>query len=150
MGGRAVQNLNPTFRTVVAAMKHVPVLSHTQRVTRLYRTALRLLDSWVIDRDLWNEEASKVRAQFEANRHHGVDSGYGRAACVPSLCSTSSLHCCALSSVVTGCGRRTAYAALCVVTCSGRDVDPVVCHVTRPATTLWTDCRCRACRCCCV
>ncbi len=74
--GLTVMNLNSGFRTVVAAMKQTQVLTHTQKVTRLYRTALRLLDSWVIDRDLWNEEASKVRAQFDANKHFAPDAGY--------------------------------------------------------------------------
>ena len=36
-------------------------LSHTQRVTRLYRGLLRNLDSWAIEREVFNQEALKVQ-----------------------------------------------------------------------------------------
>lgn len=38
------------------------------QVARLYRHALKTLDSWAIDRNIFNEEATKIRAQFDANR----------------------------------------------------------------------------------
>jgi NADH dehydrogenase (ubiquinone) 1 beta subcomplex subunit 9 len=34
----------------------------------LYRHSLKLLLSWAIDRDIFNEEATKLRARFDANR----------------------------------------------------------------------------------
>lgn len=47
---------------------------------RLYKQSLKTLDSWVIDRRLWNEEATKIRAQFDANRELDPESGYVLAA----------------------------------------------------------------------
>jgi hypothetical protein len=44
------------------------------QVTRLYRDALRLLNSWCIDREIFNREAEKIRAEFDANKHHPKDS----------------------------------------------------------------------------
>lgn len=38
------------------------------QVATLYRNSLKNLLSWVIDRDLFNEEATKLRARFDANR----------------------------------------------------------------------------------
>lgn len=41
-------------------------LTHTQRVTRLYRHSLKHLLSWCIDRSLWRQEALKLRDRFDA------------------------------------------------------------------------------------
>jgi len=39
-----------------------------EQVARLYRHALKLLDSWAIDRDVFCDEAEKIRAKFDAER----------------------------------------------------------------------------------
>ena len=41
------------------------VLTHVQRVTRLYRNSLKHLLSWTIDRAVWREEALKLRSAFD-------------------------------------------------------------------------------------
>ncbi|CAK4620287.1 hypothetical protein LEN26_015699 [Aphanomyces euteiches] len=62
-------NLNQAFlQAALSARNAAPVLSHKQQVTRLYKRSLKLLDSWIIDRRLWNSEATKIRAQFNANK----------------------------------------------------------------------------------
>jgi len=43
-------------------------LSHQQRVTRLYRHALRNLLSWVVDRDAFLEQAGLLREKFDSVR----------------------------------------------------------------------------------
>ena len=43
-------------------------LTHTQRVTRLYRRSLKHLLSWAIDRPLWREKALDLRERFDANK----------------------------------------------------------------------------------
>jgi len=40
----------------------------TQQAARLYRNSLKLLSSWCIDRDIFNEEATKIRDQFDFER----------------------------------------------------------------------------------
>ncbi|OQR96910.1 hypothetical protein THRCLA_21974 [Thraustotheca clavata] len=63
-------NLNHAFLQAALSVRGAtPSLSHKQQVTRLYKRSLKLLDSWVIDRRLWNEEATLIRAQFNANMH---------------------------------------------------------------------------------
>lgn len=57
------------------AVKQEVVLSHQQKVTRLYRASLRLLDSWAFDKDLFNEEATKIRAEFNAAKSLPADDG---------------------------------------------------------------------------
>ena len=44
-------------------------LSHQQRVTRLYRSSLKLLFHWAVKREVFLSEAEKIRAEFEANRN---------------------------------------------------------------------------------
>ena len=44
-------------------------ITHAQRVTRLYRRALKNSLSWCIDRATWREEALKLRERFDANKH---------------------------------------------------------------------------------
>ena len=53
-------------------------LSHTQRVTRLYRASLKLLVSWWPDREILNEQACLIRESFEANRGASVEQGAAR------------------------------------------------------------------------
>ena len=50
-------------------MASSPAISHAQRVIRLYRKSLKNSLSWCIDRVLWREEALRIRARFDANRH---------------------------------------------------------------------------------
>ena len=61
--------LDKAFQATVAAYKPIVQLSHKQEVMRLYRKCLRNLNSWVESRDLLNEEASKVRSEFNANKN---------------------------------------------------------------------------------
>mmetsp|Transcript_4320 Transcript_4320/g.14036 ORF Transcript_4320/g.14036 Transcript_4320/m.14036 type:complete len:116 (+) Transcript_4320:76-423(+) len=42
--------------------------THTLRVMRAYRSALRLTRNWTVNRELFRNEADKIRAQFEAGR----------------------------------------------------------------------------------
>lgn len=44
-------------------------ITHAQRVTRLYRHALKNTLSWCIDRASWREEALRIRARFDANKY---------------------------------------------------------------------------------
>lgn len=46
-----------------------PELSHVQRVTRLYRSSLKHLLSWCIDRQTWRIEALKLRDRFDASKN---------------------------------------------------------------------------------
>lgn len=67
--------MDRVFTEVAATFKTVVSLTHQQRVTRLYRRSLRELNSWVIDRELFCEEAEKIRAQFNENRALDPHSG---------------------------------------------------------------------------
>jgi len=40
-------------------------LTHAQRVTRLYRRSLKHLLSWYVDRQVWRQEAIKLRDRFD-------------------------------------------------------------------------------------
>ena len=40
----------------------------TLQVARLYRKSLKMLSSWVIDREIFLEEATALRARFDAER----------------------------------------------------------------------------------
>ena len=65
---------------VVQAFYRAPVtLSHAQRVTRLYRSALRTLDSWACDREIFLTQGEEIRARFTANK--AADTGCVGAAC---------------------------------------------------------------------
>lgn len=63
--------MNQSFRAVYEAAFPVikEELTHTQRVTRLYRSSLKLLFSWAVKRDVFLKEAGKIRAEFNANRN---------------------------------------------------------------------------------
>ena len=54
------------------------VLTHAQRVTRLYRNCLKHLLSWTIDRATWRTQALQLRALFDANKNL-TDVGKARA-----------------------------------------------------------------------
>jgi hypothetical protein len=38
------------------------------QAAHLYRQSLRVMLSWAVDRDIFNESASEIRARFDANR----------------------------------------------------------------------------------
>ena len=42
--------------------------SNLSQAVRLYRKSLKLLSSWCVDRELFCQEADKLRARFDANR----------------------------------------------------------------------------------
>ena len=44
-------------------------LSHAQKVTRLYRKALKNTLSWTVMREVWRAQACELRARFDANKH---------------------------------------------------------------------------------
>ncbi len=67
--------MNSSFRAVIAEYKRPVTLTHAQRVTRLYRAALRTADSWACDRNLFIEEGRKIRQQFDDNKALDASSG---------------------------------------------------------------------------
>jgi hypothetical protein len=69
MGLVRPQNLNDVFLAAAKqASQPTPNLSHNQKVARLYRHSLKTLLSWAVDRDIFNEKATELRARFDANR----------------------------------------------------------------------------------
>ncbi|CAM9873458.1 unnamed protein product [Ectocarpus sp. 6 AP-2014] len=72
--------MNSTFRGAAAQFisKQHPI-THKQEVCRLYRASLKLLDSWAIDRTIFLEEATKVRASFDEGSKCGPDSARAKA-----------------------------------------------------------------------
>mmetsp|Transcript_2056 Transcript_2056/g.4661 ORF Transcript_2056/g.4661 Transcript_2056/m.4661 type:complete len:83 (+) Transcript_2056:67-315(+) len=63
------QVLNDVFQQAAdQARQKLPQLTQNQQVTRLYRNSLKVLNSWAIDRDIFNEEATKLRARFDESR----------------------------------------------------------------------------------
>ena len=56
----------PPLSTRMAASQ---AITHAQRVTRLYRHALKNSLSWCIDRATWRAEALEIRARFDGNKH---------------------------------------------------------------------------------
>eukprot|EP01034_Spumella_vulgaris_P024813 gene24813-31195_t len=67
--------MNRTFQEVAKFYKPEPVLSHRSQVLRMYRKSLRLIMSWSEDRDIFNDKADEIRAEFTANKHHPADGG---------------------------------------------------------------------------
>jgi NADH dehydrogenase (ubiquinone) 1 beta subcomplex subunit 9 len=43
-----------------------PVFTHAQVVTRLYRQSLKHMMSWIVQRELFNDEAMRLRAEFRS------------------------------------------------------------------------------------
>ncbi|CAM9829900.1 unnamed protein product [Pylaiella littoralis] len=72
--------MNSTFRGAAAQFisKQHPI-THQQEVCRLYRASLKLLDSWAIDRTIFNDEATKIRASFDEGSKCGPDSARAKA-----------------------------------------------------------------------
>eukprot|EP01036_Dinobryon_divergens_P026851 gene26851-35543_t len=67
--------MNKSFQAVVAFYKPAPPqLSHQHTVMRLYRKSLRTIISWSESREVFNEEATELRARFDANMNFAPDS----------------------------------------------------------------------------
>ena len=49
--------------------------THVNRVKSIYRRALRTIDSWAVDREVFLVEGQKVRERIEANAHLDPTSG---------------------------------------------------------------------------
>eukprot|EP00804_Cyclotella_cryptica_P008551 CCRYP_007538-RA/>CCRYP_007538-RA protein AED:0.23 eAED:0.23 QI:87/1/1/1/1/1/3/80/154 len=61
--------MNAAIREAANQARQKPVkLTHNQEVARLYRKALKTLSSWTIDREIFIEEATNLRARFDAER----------------------------------------------------------------------------------
>mmetsp|Transcript_28674 Transcript_28674/g.67721 ORF Transcript_28674/g.67721 Transcript_28674/m.67721 type:complete len:157 (-) Transcript_28674:26-496(-) len=69
--------MNASFRGAVAQVQRASYekLSHKQTVTRLYRRALKVADSWAIDRELFCRQGAEIRAQFDAFKHLSPEDG---------------------------------------------------------------------------
>lgn len=50
-------------------------ISHSQKVTRLYRASLRTSRDWKIDYERWVEECVKIQARFHAHRDKSITEG---------------------------------------------------------------------------
>lgn len=48
------------------------VLSHAQKVTRLYRKTLKNMLSWTVYREVWREDACELRTIFDKNKNVNV------------------------------------------------------------------------------
>jgi NADH dehydrogenase (ubiquinone) 1 beta subcomplex subunit 9 len=68
-GGRSGIPIVPAAfgRFETHSLTHLAYLSPLQ-VAKLYRTSLRVLLSWAVDRDIFNDAATDLRARFDANR----------------------------------------------------------------------------------
>lgn len=62
------------FQEVVKWYKPIVKLTHRQDVMRMYRKALRTITSWSESRDVFNMQATKIRAEFTANKNVPVGS----------------------------------------------------------------------------
>jgi NADH dehydrogenase (ubiquinone) 1 beta subcomplex subunit 9 len=61
--------MNSAFREAANQARQKPVyLTQNQKAARLYRKSLKTLLSWCIDREIFNDEATEIRAQFDATR----------------------------------------------------------------------------------
>jgi hypothetical protein len=79
-----------SFRAVSAFMRAPVQLSHRQRVTRLYRASLRLLDSWAEgDRGTFVEGGAYIRGLFDENKHLDAEGGCVLSAPPRSRCPLS-------------------------------------------------------------
>jgi len=61
--------LNQHFQHVVNFYKPNPTIGHKHAVMRLYRAFLRVTFAWTEDRDIWFEEATKIRAEFDKHKN---------------------------------------------------------------------------------
>ena len=61
--------MNEVFRSAAdQTRQRLPQLSANQEACRLYRHALKTLSSWAIDREIFLDEATKLRARFDESR----------------------------------------------------------------------------------
>ena len=64
--GKVGQGMDASFRAAAAQYRQAaPKLTHSQRVCRLYRNALKTQNSWAVDRQVFIAEADKMRAEFD-------------------------------------------------------------------------------------
>jgi hypothetical protein len=56
------------LKIAVKYYKPIAQITHRQEVCRIYRTALREAFNWAESRKLFIEEASVIRARFDANK----------------------------------------------------------------------------------
>ncbi len=56
------------FKLVIDAATPIAKLVHRAQIMRLYRKSLRAVNNWAESRDVFNEEATKIRAEFDANK----------------------------------------------------------------------------------
>merc|ERR1719421_215141 len=67
--------MDKSFQAVVNAFKPAfKAPTHKVEIMRLYRSCLRTINSWSEDRDVFNEQALKIRAEFDANKNLPQDS----------------------------------------------------------------------------
>lgn len=64
--------MDKSFKVVVNTYKPIAQLTHKQEVQRLYRKCLRNLQHWVESREVYNEEARKIRDEFNMNMKEPV------------------------------------------------------------------------------
>ena len=69
--------MNSHFLSAVAPYIKQEALTHQQQVCRLYKHALKALMSWSTDRDIFIEEATKLRKQLADNAKLDTNSPYG-------------------------------------------------------------------------
>lgn len=50
-------------------------ITHSQRVTRLYRSSLRTARDWVIDYEDWVKQAIVIQGRFQANKDKSLVEG---------------------------------------------------------------------------
>mmetsp|Transcript_12643 Transcript_12643/g.18438 ORF Transcript_12643/g.18438 Transcript_12643/m.18438 type:complete len:155 (-) Transcript_12643:755-1219(-) len=61
--------MNEVFTSAANQFRQkLPQFSRKVEVSRLYRKSLKLLASWAIDRDIFIDEADKIRARFDAGK----------------------------------------------------------------------------------
>ncbi|CAM9740616.1 unnamed protein product [Heterosigma akashiwo] len=67
--------MNTAFKAAASQYKQIPAAkSHSQQVARLYRKSLKLLNAWIIDRNLFNQEATLLREEFNKHASLAADS----------------------------------------------------------------------------
>ena len=65
--------MNEAWQEAVAGHHKAPEdLTHNQEVARLYRHSLKLMTSWVINRESVCEAATKIRAEFDQHKGKNV------------------------------------------------------------------------------
>ena len=61
--------MNEVFRSAAdQTRQRLPQMSTNVQACRLYRKALKTLSSWAIDREIFLDEATKLRARFDESR----------------------------------------------------------------------------------